>query len=100
MQPALNAHCSGVGEAAPIEIHFVRRAVHAARICPQKQGAAYPEARAELGRLWHEFDGGKREALDRIEQICLTHDKDAALAAFACRLREAGPGGAVALREK
>ena len=59
-----------------------------------------PEARAELGRLWHAFDDGERSALDRIEQICLTHDNDAALAAFACRLREAGPGGAVALREK
>ena len=59
-----------------------------------------PEARVELGRLWHAFDGGARDALDRIEQICLTHDKDAALAAFACRLREAGPGGAVALGEK
>ena len=59
-----------------------------------------PDARAELGRLWHAFDGGTRSALDRIEQICLTHDNDAALAAFACRLREAGPGGAVALREK
>ena len=59
-----------------------------------------PDARAELGRLWHAFDGGESSALDRIEQICLTHDNDAALAAFACRLREAGPGGAVALREK
>ena len=58
------------------------------------------DVRTELGQLWHAFDGGTREALDRIEQICLTYDKDAALAAFACRLREAGPGGAVTLREK
>ena len=56
--------------------------------------------RAELGRLWHAFDEGDRSALDAIEQICLIHDKDAALAAFACRLREAGPGGAFQLKEK
>ena len=59
-----------------------------------------PELRDELVRLWVAFDGGDRSALDAIEQICLTHDKDAALAAFACRLREAGPGGAIQLREK
>jgi len=59
-----------------------------------------PRARAELGRLWEAFDAGDRSALDAIEQICLTHDKDAALSAFACRLREAGPGGAVRLKEK
>ena len=59
-----------------------------------------PELRAELERLWLAFDGGDRSALDAIEQICLTHDKDAALCAFACRLREAGPGGATELREK
>jgi len=56
--------------------------------------------RTKLGQLWHDFDAGDRSALDAIEQICLTHDKDAALAAFACRLREAGPGGAVQLKEK
>ncbi|QDP20067.1 adenylate/guanylate cyclase domain-containing protein [Sphingomonas xanthus] len=59
-----------------------------------------PADRAELVRLWYAFDHGDRGALDAIEQICLTHDKDAALAAFACRLREAGPGGFVQLREK
>jgi adenylate cyclase len=59
-----------------------------------------PELRAELARLWTAFDSGDRSALDAIEQICLTQDKDAALAAFACRLREAGPGGAVRLKEK
>ena len=58
------------------------------------------ELRAELVRLWVAFDNGDPSALDEIDQICLTHDKDAALAAFACRLREAGPGGAIQLREK
>jgi adenylate cyclase len=53
-----------------------------------------------LGRLWDDFDSGDLSALDEIEQICLTYDKDAALSAFACRLREAGPGGAVQLTEK
>jgi adenylate cyclase len=59
-----------------------------------------PGLRAELTRLWTDFDGGDRSALDAIEQICLTQDKDAALAAFACHLREAGPGGAIRLKEK
>jgi adenylate cyclase len=59
-----------------------------------------PALRAELVRLWDAFDGGDRSALDAIEQICLTHDKDVALAGFACRLREAGPGGAIRLKEK
>ena len=58
------------------------------------------ELRAELSRLWLAFDGGDRSALDAIEQICLTQNNDAALCAFACRLREAGPGGAVQLKEK
>ena len=61
---------------------------------------ADPELRATLARLWDRFDKGDRAALDEIEQICLTCDKDAALSAFACRLREAGPGGAVQLTEK
>jgi len=59
-----------------------------------------PALRTELTRLWTAFDAGDRSALDAIEQICLTQDKDAALAAFACRLREAGPGGAFNLKEK
>ncbi len=59
-----------------------------------------PELRSKLERLWLAFDGGDRSALDEIEQICLTQDKDTALCAFACRLREAGPGGATELREK
>jgi adenylate cyclase len=58
------------------------------------------ELRSRLARLWDRFDSGDRAALDEIEQICLTCDKDAALSAFACRLREAGPGGAVQLTEK
>ena len=56
--------------------------------------------RSRLARLWDAFDSGDRSALDEFEQICLTCDKDAALSAFACRLREAGPGGAVQLTEK
>jgi len=58
------------------------------------------KVRAELVRLWEAYDQGDRSALDAIEQICLTQDKDAALSAFACRLREAGPGGATQLKEK
>lgn len=58
------------------------------------------KTRDELVRLWNDFDSGDRSALDAIEQICLTQDKDAALSAFACRLREAGPGGAIQLKEK
>jgi adenylate cyclase len=59
-----------------------------------------PQVRAELVRLWEAYDQGDRSALDEIEQICLTQAKDAALSAFACRLREAGPGGATTLKEK
>jgi adenylate cyclase len=59
-----------------------------------------PEVRKQLVQLWSAFDSGDRAALDAIEQICLTHDKDVALSAFACRLREAGPGGAFKLKEK
>jgi len=59
-----------------------------------------PKLRDRLVRLWEAFDQGDRSALDAIEQICLTQDKDAALSAFACRLREAGPGGATQLKEK
>jgi adenylate cyclase len=59
-----------------------------------------PKLREELVRLWDTYDQGDRSALDAIEQICLTQAKDAALSAFACRLREAGPGGATQLKEK
>jgi adenylate cyclase len=59
-----------------------------------------PAVRARLVQLWDAFDQGDRSALDAIEQICLTQDNDPALSAFACRLREAGPGGATRLKEK
>ena len=58
------------------------------------------EERARLGLLWSRFDSGDRGALDEIERICLDHPDDAALSAFAVRLREVGPGGTYALREK
>lgn len=58
------------------------------------------EERVLLSQLWTRFDNGDREALDEIEQICLMHDKDVALAAFAVRLREVGPGGTYQLKEK
>lgn len=59
-----------------------------------------PEARRELTRLWLRFDGGDREALHDIEAIAAKYDTDVALSAFACRLREAGPGGYYTLGEK
>ena len=49
---------------------------------------------------WSRFDSGDRAALDEIEKICLGYPGDAALSAFAVRLRETGPGGSYALREK
>ncbi|MDQ3077691.1 MAG: adenylate/guanylate cyclase domain-containing protein [Pseudomonadota bacterium] len=58
------------------------------------------EERARLALSWSRFDNGDRAALADIEQICLAHPHDAALSAFAVRLREVGPGGAYALREK
>ncbi len=58
------------------------------------------ELRMLLSQLWTRFDQGDLSALDEIEQICLTHDKDVALAAFAVRLREVGPGGTYTLKEK
>ncbi len=58
------------------------------------------EERVRLGVLWSRFDAGDRAALDEIEQICLDHPDDPALSAFAVRLRETGPGGAYALKEK
>jgi adenylate cyclase len=59
-----------------------------------------PTERAVLCRLWTEFDAGRLTALDEIKQICLTHSKDTALACFATRLSEVGPGGTFELREK
>jgi len=58
------------------------------------------EDRARLSQLWTRFDNGETEALDEIEQICLTHDKDIALAGFVARLRDVGPGGTYTLKEK
>jgi len=58
------------------------------------------EERKLLSQLWTRFDQGETSALDEIEQICLTHGKDVALASFAVRLREVGPGGFYELREK
>ncbi len=59
-----------------------------------------PTERTELGQLWHSFDGGNLGALHAIEAIAAKYDNDPALSAFACRLREAGPGGTFELREK
>ena len=56
--------------------------------------------RATLAELWGRFDGGESAVLHEIEAIAAKYDKDAALSAFACRLREAGPGGAFELGEK
>ena len=56
--------------------------------------------RKKLSELWVRFDGGESAALHEIEAIAAKYDKDAALSAFACRLREAGPGGAFELGEK
>jgi adenylate cyclase len=53
-----------------------------------------------LADLWGRFDGGESAVLHEIEAIAAKYDKDAALSAFACRLREAGPDGAFELGEK
>jgi adenylate cyclase len=53
--------------------------------CGSRRPISIPSDRAELVRLWDAYDQGDRSALDAIEQICLTQDKDAALSAFACR---------------
>jgi adenylate cyclase len=56
--------------------------------------------RTMLSELWVRFDSGESAVLHEIEAIAAKYDKDAALSAFACRLREAGPGGAFELGEK
>ena len=56
--------------------------------------------RAELTRLWEQFDGGDKEALHAIEAIAAAQPDDAALSAFAYRLLQAGPGGHYVLGEK
>jgi adenylate cyclase len=58
------------------------------------------DLRAELSRLWEQFDGGDKEALHAIEAIAAANDKDQALSAFAYRLLQAGPGGHYVLGEK
>lgn len=59
-----------------------------------------PDLRAELTRLWEQFDGGDREALHAIEAIAAARPDDVALSAFAYRLLQAGPGGHFVLGEK
>ena len=59
-----------------------------------------PELRQELTKLWRQFETGNLGALHDIEAIAATHDNDIALSAFACRLREAGPGKSFELGEK
>jgi adenylate cyclase len=56
--------------------------------------------RAELTRLWEQFDGGDKEVLHAIEAIAAAHPDDAALSGFAYRLLQAGPGGHFVLGEK
>jgi adenylate cyclase len=58
------------------------------------------DLRAELTRLWEQFDGGDKEALHAIEAIAAANDNDAALSGFAYRLLQAGPGGHYVLGEK
>ena len=58
------------------------------------------DLRAELTRLWEQFDGGDKEALHAIEAIAAANDNDQALSAFAYRLLQAGPGGHYVLGEK
>jgi adenylate cyclase len=58
------------------------------------------DLRAELTRLWEQFDGGDKEALHAIEAIAAANDNDPALSGFAYRLLQAGPGGHFVLGEK
>ena len=58
------------------------------------------DLRAELTRLWEQFDGGDKEALHAIEAIAAARPDDPALSAFAYRLLQAGPGGHYVLGEK
>jgi hypothetical protein len=58
------------------------------------------DQRAELTRLWEQFDGGDREALHAIEAIAAARPDDPALSGFALRLLQAGPGGHFVLGEK
>ncbi|MEO7814507.1 MAG: adenylate/guanylate cyclase domain-containing protein, partial [Sphingomicrobium sp.] len=58
------------------------------------------EQRAELTRLWRQFEAGDKEALHALEAIAAKYDNDVALATFANRLRQTGPGGSYVLGEK
>ena len=58
------------------------------------------EVRAKLTQLWRQFETGSREALQDIEALAVMYDNDVALSAFACRLRDTGPGGSFVLGEK
>lgn len=58
------------------------------------------DVRAELTRLWEQFDNGDREALHAIEAIAAAQPDDPALSGFAYRLLQAGPGGHFVLGEK
>ena len=59
-----------------------------------------PAQRAELTRLWRQFEAGDREALHALEAIAAKYDNDIALSVFADRLRRTGPGGSYLLGEK
>ena len=63
-------------------------------------GWSDPAQRAELTRLWRQFEAGDKEALHALEAIAAMHDNDVALSVFANRLRQAGPGGSYLLGEK
>jgi adenylate cyclase len=58
------------------------------------------DLRAEVTRLWEQFDGGDKEALHALEAIAAARPDDPALSAFAYRLLQAGPGGHYVLGEK
>ena len=59
-----------------------------------------PDQRAELTRLWRQFEAGDKEALHALEAIAAMYDNDVALSVFANRLRQTGPGGSYLLGEK
>jgi adenylate cyclase len=59
-----------------------------------------PAQRAEMTRLWRQFEAGDKEALHALEAIAAMHDNDVALSVFVNRLRLVGPGGSHLLGEK
>ena len=63
-------------------------------------GHTDPAQRAELTRLWRQFEAGDKEALHALEAIAAKYDNDVALSVFANRLRQTGPGGSYLLGEK